>query len=140
MVELMTENDMTVSNTDNTGQVKISSDVIVVIAHTVASEVEGVAAMNANIADNISSVLGRKNVPKGVKVEIDDNDVTIDLYIIVNYGARIPEVAWKIQERVKTAVESMTGMNVASINIHVQGVSFEKNKESGTEEEQTELR
>ncbi|NLM73239.1 MAG: Asp23/Gls24 family envelope stress response protein [Clostridiaceae bacterium] len=136
----MTENDMTVSNTDNTGQVKISSDVIVVIAHTVASEVEGVAAMNANIADNISSVLGRKNVPKGVKVEIDDNDVTIDLYIIVNYGARIPEVAWKIQERVKTAVESMTGMNVASINIHVQGVSFEKNKESGTEEEQTELR
>lgn len=136
----MTENDMTVSNTDNTGQVKISSDVIVVIAHTVASEVEGVAAMNANIADNISSVLGRKNVPKGVKVEIDDNDVTIDLYIIVNYGARIPEVAWKIQERIKTAVESMTGMNVASINIHVQGVSFEKNKESGTEEEQTELR
>lgn len=136
----MTENDMTVSNTDNTGQVKISSDVIVVIAHTVASEVEGVAAMNANIADNISSVLGRKNVPKGVKVEIDDNDVTIDLYIIVNYGSRIPEVAWKIQERVKTAVESMTGMNVASINIHVQGVSFEKNKESGTEEEQTELR
>ncbi len=132
----MTENNAAITDTDDICQIKISPDVIIVIAHTVASEVEGVAAMNANIADNISSVLGRKNVPKGVKVEIDGNDVTIDLYIIVDYGARIPEVAWKIQERVKSSVESMTGMNVSSINIHVQGVSFEKNKESDKSEEE----
>lgn len=111
------------------GEVKISSDVITVIAHTIASEIEGVAAMNANIAENISSALGRKNPTKGVKVEIDDKNVNIDFYIVVDYGARIPDVAWRIQDRVKSSVESMTGMNVASINIHVQGVSFEKIKE-----------
>src|SRR5690554_3858614 len=119
----MTENNNSFGNFDDIGHVKISADVIMVIAHTVASEVEGVAAMNANIADNISSVLGRKNVPKGVKVEIDDKDVNIDFYIVIDYGARIPEVAWRIQEKVKSAVETMTGMNVTSINIHVQGVS-----------------
>lgn len=125
----MPENENTIENSDDIGEVKISADVITVIAHTVASEIEGVTSMNANIADNISSVLGRKSTTKGVKVEIDEKDVTIDFYIVVDYGARIPEVAWKIQERVKSAVESMTGMNVTSINIHVQGVSFEKTKE-----------
>jgi len=114
---------------DVIGEIKISADVISVIAHTVASEIEGVAGMNPNLSENISSVLGRKNPTKGVKVEIDGNVVTIDFYILVEYGARIPEVAWRIQERVKSAVESMTGMNVASINIHVQGISFEKAKE-----------
>ena len=113
---------------------KISADVITLIAHTVASEIEGVG-MNANLSENISSVLGRKNPTKGVKVEIDDNDVTIDFYILVEYGARIPDVAWRIQERVKSSIESMTGMNVASINIHVQGISFDKTKEEKKSEE-----
>lgn len=113
-------------NTDEIGEIKISPDVISVIAHTVASEVEGVAGMNPNIADNISSVLGRKNAPKGVKVDLNDKNVNIDFYIVVDYGARIQDVAWRIQERVKSAVESMTGLTVSSINIHVQGVSFEK--------------
>jgi len=128
-VKKLAENLNPVGNFDDIGQIKISPDVIMVIAHTVASEVEGVAAMNANIAENISAVLGRKNVPKGVKVEINDNNVDIDFFIIVEYGARIPEVAWRIQEKVKAAVESMTGMTVTSINIHVQGVSFDKNKD-----------
>ncbi|NLX63492.1 MAG: Asp23/Gls24 family envelope stress response protein [Clostridiaceae bacterium] len=114
---------------DVAGEIKISADVITVIAHTVASEIEGVAGMNPNLSENISSVLGRKNPTKGVKVEIDGSNVTIDFFILVEYGARIPEVAWRIQERVKSAVESMTGMNVSSINIHVQGISFEKVKE-----------
>ncbi len=131
----MPENDNSIKNLDDIGEIKISSDVITVIAHTVASEVEGVASMNANIADNISSVLGRKSATRGVKVEITDKDVTIDFYIVVDYGARIPDVAWRIQERVKSAVESMTGMNVTSINIHVQGVSFEKSKEDWKAEE-----
>lgn len=135
----MPENENELKNTDDIGEVKISADVIMVIAHTVASEVEGVAGMNANIAENISSVLGRKNAPKGVKVDIDDKAVNIDFYIVVDYGARIPEVAWKIQERVKSSVESMTGMNVASINIHVQGVSFEKGKDDKDVEEPSKL-
>ncbi len=135
----MQENENTVRESDDIGEIKISVDVITVIAHTVASEIEGVAGMNANIAENISSVLGRKNATKGVKVEIDNKDVTIDFYIVVDYGARIPDVAWKIQERVKSAVESMTGMNVVSINIHVQGVSFDKNKGDQTVEGTTKL-
>lgn len=135
----MPENEIINKETNEIGEVRISADVITVIAHTVASEVEGVAAMNANIAENISSVLGRKNPTKGVKVEIEEKNVTIDFYIVVDYGARIPDVAWRIQDRVKSSVESMTGMNVVSINIHVQGVSFEKNKEDRKNEEQTKL-
>lgn len=125
----MPDKDMVNNEHDNIGDIKISSEVITVIAHTVASEIEGVAGMNANLSENISSVLGRKTPTKGVKVEIDDKDVTIDFYILVEYGARIPDVAWRIQERVKSSVESMTGMNVTSINIHVQGISFDKVKE-----------
>ncbi len=122
---------------EEVGEIRISTEVITVIAHTVAGEVEGVAGMSANIAENISSALGIKNSTKGVRVEIDEKNITIDLYIFVEYGARIPDVAWKIQEKVKSAVENMTGMNVASINIHVQGVSFDKTgKESQKQEEQ----
>jgi len=126
---VMSEKKVNEIEQDVVGEIKISADVITVIAHTVASEIEGVAGMNPNLSENISSVLGRKNPTKGVKVEIDGSNVTIDFFILVEYGARIPEVAWRIQERVKSAVESMTGMNVTSINIHVQGISFEKVKE-----------
>lgn len=127
----MDENELSLNSTQDMGEVKISADVITVIAHTVASEVEGVSSMSSGIADNITSVLGRKPSSKGVKVEMSDKGVQIDFYIMVEYGARIPDVAWKIQERVKSSVESMTGMHVTSINIHVQGVSFDKNaKES----------
>jgi len=129
------DKDEVVKAQDDFGEIRISADVITVIAHTVACEVEGVAGMNANIAENISSVLGRKNPTKGVKVEINGKDVTIDFYILVDYGARIPEVAWRIQEKVKSAVESMTGMNVTAINIHVQGISFDKLKEEKRLEE-----
>ncbi len=125
----MPNNDITNDSIDNVGEIKISSDVITVIAHTVASEIEGVSGMSPNLSENISSVLGRKNPTKGVKVEVDEKDVNIDFYITVEYGARIPDVSWKIQEKVKAAVESMTGLNVVSINIHVQGISFEKVKE-----------
>ena len=107
------------------GEVRISTDVIAVIAHTTATEIEGVAGMSAGIADNISQVLGRKGASKGVKVELSEQETSIDLFLIVNYGARIPDVAWRVQERVKAAVENMTGLNVKAINIHVQGVSFE---------------
>jgi uncharacterized alkaline shock family protein YloU len=131
----MPDKDINTKEQDGIGEIKISTDVITVIAHTVASEIEGVAGMNANLSENISSVLGRKNSTKGVKVEIDDKDVTIDFYILVDYGARIPDVAWRIQEKVKSSVENMTGMNVSSINIHVQGISFEKVKEEKKPEE-----
>ena len=110
---------------EGAGEVRISTDVIIVIAHTAVMETEGVAGMSAGIADNIQQVLGRKGGTKGVKVELTGREVTIDLFLIVDYGARIPDVAWRAQEKVKGAVESMTGLDVKGINVHVQGVSFD---------------
>lgn len=125
--------------TNEIGEIRISSEVVSVIACNVASEVEGVSYMSGGIAGNISQVLGRKNLTKGVKVEITEKNVVIDLYIVVDYGARIPEVSWKIQDRVKSDVEQMTGLDVTEINIHVQGVSFEKESvESEKNKQETE--
>lgn len=111
--------------TEGAGEVRISTDVIIVIAHTAVIETEGVAGMSAGIADNIQQVLGRKGGTKGVKVELTGREVAIDLFLVVDFGARIPDVAWRAQERVKQAVESMTGLDVKAINVHVQGVSFD---------------
>ncbi len=110
---------------EGAGEVRISTDVIIVIAHTAVMETEGVAGMSAGIADNIQQVLGRRGGTKGVKVELTGREVAIDLFLIVDFGARIPDVAWRAQERVKQAVESMTGLDVKAINVHVQGVSFD---------------
>lgn len=112
-------------NFDNEkGSIKISDDVISVIAGLAATEVEGVAGMSGGVVGDITEILGRKNLSKGVKVAVNDKNVTVDLYIIVDYGVRIPEVAWNIQENVKKAIENMTGLSVTDVNIHVQGVSF----------------
>lgn len=118
------------------GEIRISSEVVSIIASNAALEVEGVASLGGSLAGNISQVLGRKNPFKGIKVEVAENrNVNIDLHIIVEYGARIPDVAWKIQERIKQNVELMTGLHVEEINIHVQGVSFDKDPKK-TEQQQ----
>jgi uncharacterized alkaline shock family protein YloU len=82
--------------------------------------------LSGGIAGGIAEALGRKNLSKGVKVEAGEKEAAIDLYIIVEYGYRIPEVAWTIQEKVKKAVEEMTGLSVVEVNIHIQGVNLEK--------------
>lgn len=122
------------------GEIRISSDVVTIIASNAAMEVKGVASLSGGIAGNISQVLGRKNPFKGIKVEMgNNNEVNIDLHVVVEYGARIPDVAWNLQERVKQSVESMTGLHVNEINVHVQGVSFEKEtKKAETEVQQNE--
>jgi uncharacterized alkaline shock family protein YloU len=111
---------------DDYGSVKISEEVVAIIAGIAATDVPGVAGMSGGIAGGIAEILGRKNLSKGVKVEVGEKQAAIDLYIIVEFGARIPEVAWDIQEKVKTAVQTMTGLNVVEVNIHVQGVNFDK--------------
>ncbi|MHB8063072.1 MAG: Asp23/Gls24 family envelope stress response protein [Ruminiclostridium sp.] len=111
---------------DDYGSVKISEEVVAIIAGIAATDVSGVAGMSGGIAGGIAEILGRKNLSKGVKVEVGEKEAAIDLYIIVEFGARIPEVAWDIQEKVKTAVQTMTGLNVVEVNIHVQGVNFDK--------------
>jgi len=111
------------------GSIKIADDVVGVIAGLAATEVDGVAGMSGGIAGGIAEILGRKNLSKGVKVEVNETEVKVDLYMIVNYGVRIPEVAWNVQENVKKAIENMTGLAVNEVNIHIQGVSFGSAKE-----------
>ena len=109
--------------TENEG-IKISNDVVAVIAGVAVSEVQGVSGMAGGFAGGITEVLsGKKNLAKGIKVEIEDEKVKIDVNIIVEYGSRIPDVAFEIQNRVKKAVENMTGLKVVEVNVHVQGVN-----------------
>ncbi len=108
--------------------IKIADDVIAVIAGAAASEVPGVAAMSGGFAGGISEVFsGKKNFAKGIKVEAGEKETRIDVNIIVEYGVRIPDVAFEIQNRVKKAVESMTGLKVLDVNVHVQGVNTDAN-------------
>jgi len=107
------------------GTVKVTDEVVAIIAGIAAMEVPGVAGMSGGIAGEIVEMLGRKNLSKGVKVEVGEKQAAIDLYIIIDYGCRIPDVAWDIQERVKKSVETMTGLNVVEVNIHIQGVNFD---------------
>jgi uncharacterized alkaline shock family protein YloU len=80
--------------------------------------------MSGGLAGGIAEMLGRRNLSKGVKVEVGEEQAAIDLFVIVEYGVRIPDVAWKIQENVKRAIEGMTGLEVVEVNVHVQGVNF----------------
>lgn len=106
--------------------IKIADDVVAVIAGVAVSEVNGVYEMSGGFAGGISEVLsGKKNLAKGIKVEVNDKTTKIDVNIIVEYGTRIPDVAFEIQNKVKKAVESMTGLKVVEVNVHIQGVSTE---------------
>ena len=130
---------------NGTEGIKISSDVIAVIAGVAVSEVPGVYGMAGGFAGGITEVLkGKKNLAKGIKVDKTENKAKIDVNIIVEYGSRIPDVAFEIQTRVKKAVESMTGLKVEEVNVHVQGVNTdvmskeetEQNEEKNNNEEQ----
>ena len=104
--------------------IQISSDVVAVIAGVAVSEVQGVAGMAGGFAGGISEVFsGKKNLAKGIKADIEDGQAKLDVNIIVQYGSRIPDVAFEIQNRVKKAVENMTGLVVEEVNVHVQGVN-----------------
>ncbi|HEY9061313.1 MAG TPA: Asp23/Gls24 family envelope stress response protein [Pseudobacteroides sp.] len=114
------------------GTVKVTDEVVAIIAGIAAMEVPGVAGMSGGIAGEIVEMLGRKSLSKGVKVEVGEKQAAIDLYIIIDYGCRIPDVSWDIQERVKKTVETMTGLNVVEVNIHIQGVNFDTENKNGT--------
>lgn len=114
-------------NVEIASNLTISEDVIGIIAGLAAAEVEGVSGMTLGFVDGINQILGsNKKYSKGVKIELDGNEVVINLYVIVKYGVKIPDVAFSIQNSVKSSVETMTGLNVKSVNINVQGVTFDK--------------
>lgn len=123
------------ANVEISSNLNISEEVISVIAGLATAEVEGVSGMSLGFVDGVSEMFGKKKYSKGVKIEIDGGYVIIDIFVIVKYGVRIPDVAWSIQNNVKEAVENMTGLNVRAVNINVQGVTFDKAKEETAEEE-----
>lgn len=106
------------------GQVKISNDVVGTIANIAASEIDGVRDLSGGIAGDLAEMFGKKNLTKGVKVTIENEIVEIELNVIVDFGIKIPDVAWQIQENVKNAVETMTGLNVKEVDIHITGVNI----------------
>ena len=126
------ENNGEVSLENNTN-IKIADDVIAVIAGVAVAEVPGVAEMSGGFAGGISEVLSsKKNLSKGIKVESGEKETRIDVNIIVEYGIRIPDVAFEIQNKVKVAVEKMTGLKVVEVNVHIQGVSTQNMENNNT--------
>ena len=117
------------------GTIKIANEVVAIIAGLAATEVEGVAGMSGGIAGGIADMIGRKNLSKGVKVDVGETETSVDIYVIVDYGYPIPDVAWNMQDNVRQAIESMTGLDAVEINVHVQGVHFGEEEEAEEEEE-----
>lgn len=110
------------SNTNN-GTVTYANDVIATIAGVAATEVSGVAGMSGGISSGITEMLGKKNLTKGVKVEVGMQEAAIDLNIVVEYGSELHKVAEAVQENVKKAVETMTGLQVVEVNVNILGVN-----------------
>lgn len=110
------------SNTNN-GTVTYANDVIATIAGVAATEVSGVAGMSGGISSGITEMLGKKNLTKGVKVEVGTQEAAIDLNIVVEYGSDLHKVAEAVQENVKKAVETMTGLQVVEVNVNILGVN-----------------
>lgn len=119
---------------ENDGAIKIANEVVAIIAGLAATEIDGVAEMSGGFAGGFAEIIGRNNLSKGVEVEVGEEETTIDLNVIIEYGSKIPDVAWKIQENVQEAIESMTGLDVVEINVHVQGVQFVEEEEELEEE------
>ena len=118
-------NTYTLQNDSSMGEVKIADEVVAIIAALAATEVEGVASMAGNITNELVSKLGMKNLSKGVKVDVLEGVVTVSLALNLKYNYSIMEISTKVQEKVKNAVENMTGLEVADVNIKVAGVDME---------------
>jgi uncharacterized alkaline shock family protein YloU len=116
------------------GSIQIAPEVIAVIAGLATIEIGGVAGMSGGFAGGIAELLGRKNLSKGVKVEVGQREAAIDVSIIIEYGYKIPEVAAEIQTNVKQAIESMTGLNVVEVNVHIHDVHFKVTERPAEEE------
>lgn len=118
-------NEYTIELKDNCGEVVISDEVVAVIAGLAAIEVDGVASMAGNATSELISKLGRKNLSKGVKVDILEGVATITMTLNLKYGFNIMTVSEKVQEKVKAAIENMTGLTVADVNVRVAGIEVE---------------
>lgn len=127
MEKTLEQNTYVLQEDDDFGTVKIADDVVASIAGIAATEVEGVVSMAGNIGNELKSKMGVKNLAKGVKVEVIGKSVKADIALIVEYGYSIPAISQKVQERVKSTIENMTGLTVTDVNIRIAGVNMIKN-------------
>ena len=113
---------------DKLGEVKIADEVVAIIAGLAATEVDGVSSMAGNITNELVSKLGMKNLSKGIRVEVEDGVAQVDVALNIAYGYAIPDVSGKVQEKVKTAIENMTGLEVSGVNVRIASVDMGKSK------------
>lgn len=118
------------------GNIRISDEVVKTIAARAATEVDGVYKLDGGMVDEVSKILGKKSLTNGVKVEVGEKECNIEIYIIAEYGYKIPEVAKQVQENVQRVLSELTGLRVVEVNIFVQNVRLEKEE---TVEETVEL-
>lgn len=128
----MDETNNMVLSEQSHGTIRIADEVVSIIAGLATIEVEGIAGMSGGFVGGISEILGKRNLSKGVKVAVGERETAIDLYLIVDYGVSIPDVARTVQDNVKTAIENMTGLEVVQVNIHIQGVKLQPAAEGET--------
>ena len=112
----------------NMGQVQIADEVVAIIAGLAATEVEGVASMAGNITNELVSKLGKKSLSKGIRVKVEDGIVNVNVALNIAYGYSVPKTCKKVQEKVKAAIENMTGLEVEKVDIHIANVSISKEK------------
>lgn len=114
---------------EKNGVIAFANDVVATIAGLAAVDIPGIAGMYGGFASGVVELLGKKNLTKGVKVEVEDDFVKVDLYIVAEYGVEIPAVCNKAQESVRNALETMTGLSVSAVNIYVEGIKIIDSKE-----------
>lgn len=121
---------MSIEKEDKLSPIKISDDVIAICAANATLKTVGVADLSSGFSDTLSkNILGRNPMYTGIKVDQDEEGITIDVHVLVDYGAKIPEVAWDIQENVKNAINEMTELYVNAVHIHIQGVVATEEKD-----------
>lgn len=119
-----------VSNNNSLGKVEIAPEVIEVITGIAASEVKGVSAMRGNFATGVVERFGKKSHSKGVKVELTENGVLIDLYVVLNFGVSIPQIAQQLQTNIRQSLKNMTGLEISEINVHVVGIQIDDSEKN----------
>ncbi|MDZ5471056.1 Asp23/Gls24 family envelope stress response protein (plasmid) [Bacillus sp. 31A1R] len=134
----MSENNILEMSQGNTGlgKVEIAPEVIEVIAGIAASEVEGVSQMRGNFASGVVERLGKKNHGKGVKVELTEEGIKVDVYCLMKFGVSIPTVAQKVQDNIRQALLNMTALDAEEVNVHIVGIQFENQKQNEVESDQ----
>ncbi|WP_429144851.1 Asp23/Gls24 family envelope stress response protein [Anaerotaenia torta] len=124
--ELESKNTYTIQENGKVGEVQIADEVVATIAALAATEVKGVSATSGNVTNELAGKLGYKNLSKGVKVMVSPDAVAVDMALTLDYGYGIPETAKQVQEKVKMAIENMTGLQVSEVNIRIAGVNIVK--------------